>query len=65
MKLNKETKQFLEIGVVLHQDNGIEYTITDIYRNGRCMNITTISSESQTHIYFQPVSSYYGLEMIL
>lgn len=63
MKLSKDTKHLLNIGVVLRQTNGIEYTITDIVNNGRYTNITTISSESGTHIYGMPVSHYYGLEI--
>lgn len=64
MKLNKDTKHLLDIGVILHQSNGVEYTITDIFTNGRYTNITTISSESGTHIYGMPISHYYGLEII-
>ena len=63
-KLCSKNKELVTVGTILKQSNGVTYEITSIVRNGNKTNITTLCSLSGTHIYFQPLSSFYGLEII-
>lgn len=64
MKLNKDTKQLVKVGTILKQVNNVTYTVTSMYTVNKHIYITTECSLSYTHIYSQPISHYYGLEII-
>ena len=70
MKLNKNTRQLVEVGTILKSYSS-EYKVTSIldnvgrYGNGKNITVCIIKGNMQgRYIYMQPLSNYYGCEII-
>lgn len=63
MKLNSKSKHDLKQGDFLKNDCFTFY-VELIEKCGNCIYITVIDIKDNRRIYFQPISGYYGMDII-